>query len=106
MNQKVAGYQAWEQDPLGRLIQRLVSPTARLDLPWRGTSGTGRALFMFMVIVIILASWVGFSTILCLAVAAVAARPRPLVNENQPAKAEVPSRQEPKPEYKSVCTVS
>jgi len=60
-----------------------------------------------MVIVIILASWVGFSTILCLAFAAVASRPRPLVGDNPPAKAEVPSHQESsRPEYKEVCTVS
>ena len=37
-----------------------------------------------MVIAIILTSWVGFSTIICLAFARVAARPRPLVGDNVP----------------------
>lgn len=38
--------------------------------------------YFFMVIAIIVTSWVGFSTIICLAFARVAARPRPLVDDN------------------------
>src|SRR6266571_4207646 len=40
--------------------------------------------YFFMVIAIIVTSWVGFSTIICLAFARVAARPRPLVGDNVP----------------------
>jgi len=80
-----------------------------------------------MVIAIIVTSWVGFSTIICLAFARVAARPRPpvgdnvslvggdvpvvgdnvsLVGDNVSAEVETPGRQTRNAELKAVCTTS
>jgi hypothetical protein len=59
-----------------------------------------------MVIAIILTSWVGFSTILCLAFAGVAARTRPLLGDNFAAEAETPSRQTLRPDFEAVCATS
>src|ERR1051326_5870728 len=52
-------------------------------LPSRGRSERHAPCYhSIMVIAIILASWLGLSTIICLAFARVAARPRPLVSDN------------------------
>jgi len=59
-----------------------------------------------MVIAIVFSSWIGFSTIFCLAFAAVAARKRPLVGENTTVEAEAPSRQAQSREFKAVCATS
>ena len=56
-----------------------------------------------MVIVAILASWVGLSVVLCLAFAAVAARKRPLVGETIPAEAESPDARSLAPAFRAVC---
>ena len=88
----------------------------------------------FMVIAIIVTSWVGFSTIICLAFARVAARPRPRVGDdiqvvgehvslvgdnvsrvggdlpvgadNVSAEVEASGRQTQNPELKAVCATS
>ena len=59
-------------------------PISKAASRGRDLKGTHRAFILFMVIAIIVTSWIGFSTILCLAFARVAARPRPLVGDNVP----------------------
>lgn len=59
-----------------------------------------------MVITIILTSWVCSSAILCLALAGVAARRRPVFGDSLPGEAETPGRETVVPEFKAVCAMS
>ena len=72
----------------------------------RDPGGTLRAGILFMVITVILTSWVCFSTILCFALAGVAARRRPLFGDGLPGEAETLGRETEVPEFEAVWATS
>ena len=72
----------------------------------RDPGGTLRADNLFMVITIILTSWVCFATILCFALAGVAARRRPLFGDSLREEAETLGSETVVPEFKAVCAMS